>query len=196
MRAAIKTGRVRADWGMWCNYCRLPSLWSQECESNESCLRTNRRNLINCRHAINVLPYFSGAFMHRGDDITGFFSYNCKDVAPSRQPYFFALRRSLLFPPAAPSPQTLCESQRRSCWKGAPSPLIQPSVRAQFCIHCCHILILSLGSASGRPVKETTVWRVGREWIWCTQIHWEIEAQTLQHLLSGPKRSFHTSKFT
>lgn len=73
---------------------------------------------------------------------------------------------------------------RRSCWRDALSLLIQPSVGAQSSIHSCHILILSLGSASGSPVKELTVWGVERDRDWYTEIHLQIctVSQTLDHL--------------
>ena len=86
--------------------------------------------------------------------------------------------------PSASSPQTFSVSQRRSCWNDALSLLIQPSVRAQFSIHSCHILILSLDTASGIPVKELTVWGVGRDCDWYTEIHLQMLTVTrrLRHL--------------
>lgn len=106
-----------------------------------------------------------------------------KDDTPSQTPYF-ALQLSLThFPPRAPSPHSLSR-QWRYCWRDALSLLIQPSVRAQSSIHSCHILILSLGSASGSPVKELSVWGVKRGREWCTEIHLQIHTvtQTLKHL--------------
>lgn len=78
----------------------------------------------------------------------------------------------------------LTKLQWRSCWKDALTLLIQPSVGAQFSIHSCHILILSLEAASGNTVKELTVWGVKRDWDWYTEYiyryalkHWDTFLQ-------------------
>lgn len=74
----------------------------------------------------------------------------------------------------AASPQTLTGQRRRSYWTDAPSLLMQPSVRAQSSIHSHHILTLSLGRASGRPVKELIVCWVKSSSGWYTEIHLQI----------------------
>lgn len=89
--------------------------------------------------------------------------------------------------PERPLLKHFLSQQRRSCWRDALSVLIQPSVRAQSSIHFCHILILSLRSASGCPVKELTVWGVKRDRDWYTEIHLQIHTGTLKHL---PTRTY------
>lgn len=89
-----------------------------------------------------------------------------------------------LLSPEHPLLKHFLSRQQRSCWRDALSLLIQPSVGAQSSIHSCHILILSVGSASGSPIKELTVWGVERDQDWYTEIHLQIctVSQTLHHL--------------
>lgn len=82
-----ETRKVRVNWEKWCNYLRVSSLWSHEYKSNESCLWTNQRKLIKCRHTINVMPYFSEDLWTHIMTSWGF-SCNWKDDTPSQQPYF------------------------------------------------------------------------------------------------------------
>lgn len=130
------------------------------------------------------------------------YSCNWKDDSPSQQPHF-ALQHSLtLFSPEHPLLKHFLSLQWRSCWRDALSLLIQPSVGAQASIHSCHILILSLGLASGSPVKELTVWRVKRDQDWYTEIHLQIRTvtQTPKHLPRKKHKNMlthiHTLKYT
>ena len=142
-----ESGKVKVIEEKRCNYLKVvPSIVFK---TNESSSWTKQRKCtIFCMKVNGYLEW------HHKD-----FPFNegwCSIAAGILRP------PALTPPPPASSPQTFSESSVEVLLERRPVSLIQPSVGAQSSIHSCHILILSLVSASGSAVKELTVWGVKR----------------------------------
>lgn len=159
---------------------------------NISVMSLSKSKGSNCHHIFNILSFlnkccctewYQDFFVIKGPHFFSVEAFPVHVSASHFSPEYALLKHS--------------SSQRwRSCWRGALLYLIQPSLRAQSCIHSCHILILSLDSARGHVVKELIV--CGAELY--TKIHLQICNTSTDTSLQGDmnwcKGKSHENSFT